>query len=109
MGANKAEQDARTENVGSRVQSIARAWDALDSAIRTHSENDGLTVRSVKFLTKGSGWLVIVSVELEGQGFVAFGDASSSGDLGKVVWSILERSEWKPDKFYKGGNGADAG
>lgn len=82
-----------------RLQSIAHAWDSLDLRVHNLRQVDGIGLRGVKLNYRGNSWLIILSAEVEGQRFVMFREASSSGDIGKVIRGMLEEPEWKKDKY----------
>lgn len=98
MGDNRAERDGQRDN-SNYIRGIAWAWTNLDGVVDSLAEAGGIAIRGIKFKRKGIGWLVIVQAECNGEFFVAFSDSSSSADLGRVVRSVIEKSDWKPDKF----------
>lgn len=100
MGSNG--RDNREQgNLAGRVQDIAHSWDSLDSALRASSEVGGVYVDGIKCYRRADEWLIVITAACGPDRVVSIRTASSSGDIGRVVRVMLERAEWKPDRFAK--------
>lgn len=97
-------QDGSKETDGSvkdRIRNIAATWNGLDSAIQAASSVGGIDIRGIKLIPKYDGWLIVISARVNGECFVCFNTATSSGDVGKVIRISLESPRWREDKYNK--------
>lgn len=101
MGKNDGNGDhhGASPSIADRVRGIAFAWEGLDAAVSSSRDNSEISVNAIKLINKGDRWLVMIFAECNGEYYVNFKEATSSGDIGKVVRSSLETPDWRPDKY----------